>query len=149
MRYTTLTGVEGADPTKSSSCLRQQNLLEELPGKAFLHPGDLLGGALGNHVAARIAAFGAQIDQPVGGLNHVEVVLDDNHRVSGVGQAVQHVQQVLDVGEMQPGGGLVEDVDRVTGGDTRQFFGQFYPLGFAAREGSGALPQFDIAQPDL
>ena len=35
------------------------------------------------------------------------------HRVAGVDQAVQGFEQPLDVGQVQPGGRLVEDVERV------------------------------------
>ncbi len=33
-------------------------------------------------LAAELAPFGAQIDDPVGGLDQVHVVLDDEHRVA-------------------------------------------------------------------
>ncbi len=46
-------------------------------------------------------------------LDDVEVVLDQQHRVAGVDQAVQRLQQPLDVGQVQPRRGLIEDVDGV------------------------------------
>ena len=39
--------------------------------------GDLFGGSGGYDFAAGVAAFGAHVDDPVGGLDDVEVVLDD------------------------------------------------------------------------
>jgi hypothetical protein len=65
--------------------------------------------------AAAVAAFGAHVDEPVGGLDDVEVVLDDDHGVAVVAQAVEHAEQHLDVGEVQAGGGLVEDVEGAAG----------------------------------
>ena len=59
----------------------------------------------------------AEVDDPVGGLDHVEVVLDHDHGVPGVDQAVEDVEQPLDVSEVEAGGGLVEDVKGVAGGD--------------------------------
>ncbi len=53
----------------------------------------------------------------------------------GVGQAVEHVQQALDVGEVQAGGGLVQDVDGVAGGHPAQLLGQLDPLRLAAARG--------------
>ena len=44
--------------------------------------------------AAAGAPFGAEVDDPVGGLDHVEVVLDDDDRVALRGEAVQHLQQL-------------------------------------------------------
>jgi len=40
-------------------------------------------------------------------------VLDDDHRVSGVDQAVELNEQAIDVGWMQPGRRFIEDVERV------------------------------------
>ena len=52
------------------------------------HLGDLLGRAGGEHQAALVAALRTHVDQPVGRLDHVEVVLDDDHRVALVDQAL-------------------------------------------------------------
>jgi hypothetical protein len=35
----------------------------------------------------------AQVDHPVGGFDHLQIVLDDDHRIAGVGQLVQHLEQ--------------------------------------------------------
>jgi hypothetical protein len=58
--------------------------------------------------ARRVAAFGAQVDQPVAGAHHVEVVLDHDQRVAGVQQLAQRAHQLGDVVEVQAGGRLVE-----------------------------------------
>ena len=39
--------------------------------------GDLFGGPGGDDMAAGVAAFGTEVDDPIGGLDDVEVVLDD------------------------------------------------------------------------
>jgi hypothetical protein len=62
--------------------------------------------------AAAVAAFGAEVDDPVGGLDDFEIVLDHDDRVALVDQLVQHFEQLGDVVEMQAGGRLVEDVER-------------------------------------
>ena len=76
-------------------------------------------------------------------------MLDHDDRVPRVGQAMEHVQQLLNVGKVQAGGRLVQDVDRVAGGDAGQFLGQFHPLRLAAGECGRALAQFDVAQPHV
>jgi len=38
-------------------------------------------------------------------------MLDEQHRVAGVDETVERVEQSFDVGQMQAGGRLVEDVD--------------------------------------
>jgi hypothetical protein len=73
-------------------------------------------GPASDDFAAAVAAFGAEVDDPVGGLDDFEIVLDHHHRVALVDQLVQHFQQLLDVVEMQAGGRLVEDIERAAGG---------------------------------
>ena len=62
--------------------------------------------------AAAGAALGTEVDDPVGRLDDVEVVLDHHDRVAVVAQPVQHGEQHLDVVEVQACRRLVEDVQR-------------------------------------
>ncbi len=48
-----------------------------MAGVAFRVGGDLFGGAHGDDLAAAAAALGAHVDDPVGGFDDVEVVLND------------------------------------------------------------------------
>ena len=122
---------------------------EELAGVGAGRRGDLLGRAGGDHLAALLAALGAEVDDPVGGLDHVEVVLDHDHRVAGVDQAVEHVEQPLDVGEVQAGGRLVEDVERVAGRDLGELGRELDPLRLAAGELRRRLAEADVVEPDV
>ena len=83
------------------------------PGVRRLAARHLLRRAGHDDLAAGVAAFRAEIDDVVGGLDHVHVMLDEQHRVAGVDEPVQRLEQALDVGEVQAGGRLVEDVDGV------------------------------------
>jgi hypothetical protein len=62
--------------------------------------------------AAGVAAFRAEVDDPVGGADHVEVVLDHEQRVAGGEQLAEGAQQLGDVVEVQAGGRLVEQEQR-------------------------------------
>ena len=104
---------------------------------------------VGEDRAAAMAAFGAQVDHPVGGLDHVEVVLDHHDRVAVVAQLVQHGEQVLDVVEVQAGGRLVEDVQRAAGIAAREFLRQLHALRFAAGQRGRRLAELDVAQADV
>src|SRR5689334_11509938 len=77
--------------------------------------------------AARIAAFRAQIDNPVRRPDHIEVVLDDDERIAGGDQLAERAQQFGDVVEMQSGRGLVEQKQRgktrLVSGSARAFAG--------------------------
>ena len=73
---------------------------------------------------AAFAPFGPEIDDPIGAFDHVEIVLDHQHRVAAIDQPVEHAQQLPDVVEVQAGSRLVEDVKRFAGIDAGQFGGQ-------------------------
>src|SRR5690606_3163897 len=53
-----------------------------------------------------------QVDDPVGTLDDIEVVLDDQDGVAQIDEAVNDGQQLADVVKVQPGGRLVQDVER-------------------------------------
>jgi hypothetical protein len=118
-------------------------VLEELAGVGVA---DVLG--RGNDLAAAVAAFGAEVDDPVGRLDDFEIVLDDHHRIALVDQFVQHFQQLGDIVEMQAGRRFVENVERAAGRALGQLLCQLDPLRLAARERGGLLADLDVAQAD-
>ena len=73
-------------------------------------------------------------------------MLDDHHGVALVHQTLEHVHQLVDVGGVQAGGGLVQNIDGGAGGLPGKLGGQLHPLGFAAGQGGGGLAQLDVAQ---
>jgi hypothetical protein len=77
---------------------RIQNPRKHLPRVRSFHLGNPLGCALRDDAAA---AFGAQVDDPVGLLDYVEAVLDDQDGVAEVGEAVQDVEKFFYVVEVQ------------------------------------------------
>ena len=76
---------------------------------------DIFRRAFGDDRAARAAGFRAQVDDPVGRLDDVEIVLDHDDRVAQIDQAIEDIEQFADVVEVQAGGRLVEDVDGLAG----------------------------------
>ena len=104
----------------------------------------MLRATAGQHLAAPGAAFGAHVDQPVGGFDHVQVVLDHDDGVAGVAQLVQHLEQQFDVGKVQAGGGLVQDVEGAAGVALGELQRQLDALRLAARECGGALAQAQV-----
>src|SRR5256714_8589451 len=87
---------------------------EDLPqvaaGERPAHLRDLLGRALGDPLAAGLPALGTEVDDVVRGLHDVQVVLDHDDGVPGVDEAMEDLEQLLDVGEVQPRRRLVQDV---------------------------------------
>ena len=128
---------------------RRSTRAQRLAGVRLVDRGDFFRRAGGDDPAARLAAFRPQVDDPVGRLDHVEIVLDDQHRVAGVDEVVQHLQQQLDVGEVQAGGRLVEQVERPAGALLDQFAGQLDPLGLAAGERGRRLAELHVVEPHV
>ncbi len=64
------------------------------------------------NLPALVAGVGAEINDPVGGLHHVEVVLDDQHRVAGIHKPLEDLEQHAHVVKVQPGRRLVEKEQR-------------------------------------
>src|SRR6266550_3088916 len=69
--------------------------------------GDVLRGSLRDDPPARVAGTRSHFDHPVGPLDDVEMVLDHEHGVAGVDEAVEHAAQRPDVVEVQAGRRLV------------------------------------------
>src|SRR5437870_1708339 len=72
---------------------------QELSGVRPGMPGDLLRRPGGDDLAAGVAALGPQIDQPIARLDHVQIMLDDDHGIPRVDEPLQHAKQLLDVRE--------------------------------------------------
>ena len=62
-------------------------------------------------------------------------MLDNHNRVAFAFQTTYDFQQQGDVGEVQAGGGFVEDIERSAGVAFGEFGGEFDALGFAAGKG--------------
>ena len=94
--------------------------------------------------AAAVAAFRAQIHDPVRFGHDVEVVFDDEHGVAGVDEAMEDVDEFFDVGHVQAHCRFVEHVERVrcpcfsarggVGLHFHQLGDELDALGFAAGE---------------
>ncbi len=98
---------------------------------------------------AALAAFRAEIDQPVGIGHHVEVVLDDHRGMTAVGQAVQHANEFFGIGLVQTHGRLVEHVHRRPGSGGGQLGNQLDALRLAARQKGAGLAELQITQPHV
>src|SRR3954447_23430865 len=96
-----------------------------------------------------LPALGPHVDDAVGRLDHVEVVFDDHHRIPLVDEALEHLEQPLDVGEVQAGGRLVEDVERPPCRDLAELGGQLDPLRLAARQRRGGLAEPHVVEADI
>ena len=102
---------------------------------AFAAPGDVCRGASNQDLTSSAASFRTEIDDMVGGLNNVEIVLDDDDGMAGIDQTVQAVEEFLSIGEMEARGRFVEDVDDVASAlQFAQQRGQLNALGLTSGE---------------
>ena len=53
----------------------------------------------------------SHINEPVCLLHHIQIVLDDNNGVATIYQAVQQFHDLLNIGSVETGGGLVQYID--------------------------------------
>ena len=113
--------------------------------------------ALGHQQATGFAALRPEVNQPVTGAHHIEVVLNHNQRVAVFQQAAHGAHQLGNVIKVQAGGRFVKQEQHAFFGGglaTCCFafggFGQeareLEALGFTAAEGRHGLAQFDVVQ---
>src|SRR5271154_3704560 len=72
--------------------LHAQDSRERLASVGFLDARDLLWSSLRNDASAAAAAFRTEIDDPVSLFHDIEIVFDDQHGVSEIDEALQHVE---------------------------------------------------------
>ena len=86
--------------------------------------GKLLGGSGSDERAPLGAGSGAEVDQVVGGAEHIEVMFDDDDGVPFIDEGVEEGKEFADVVGMKSDGWLVEEIKGFSGA----------PFGKVARE---------------
>ena len=76
-------------------------------------------------------------------------MFDHQDGIAEIHQALEHVEKLSHVVEMQACGGFVQQVESAPGLALAQFFGKFDALGLASRKGRGGLAQVDVAETDI
>ena len=110
---------------------------------------DSLGCPLAHDETTATAALGPEVDQPIRRLDHVEIVLDDENGVALVDQPREDRQQSVHVLEVQTSRRFVEQVHGVTRRTLGQLGRELDPLGLAARERRGTLPEPHVPETDV
>ena len=134
-------------PLRRGEGLRQGD--ERAAGVRLLHLAQHLRRPGGDDSPPRLAPFGPEVDDVVRRPDHLEVVLDHQHRVPAIDQPLQRRHQRGHVDHVQPGGRLVENVQRVVLRAAGQLLGQLDPLRLAAGEGRRGLAEGEVAEADL
>jgi hypothetical protein len=110
------------------------------------HHGDLFRSSDSNDLATAVTTLRPEVHDPIGRLDHVEIVLDDDHGIALVPQSMQHLEQLLDVVEVQASGGLIKDIQCLTSVSFGQLFRQLHALRFTAGQRGRGLPELDVGK---
>src|SRR5215831_7373678 len=111
--------------------------------------GDLLGGARGHDFSALVPAFWAEVNEPIAGLDDLEIVLDYQEGGAGFEQLAKGRQELGNVVEVKAGGGFVENVEDPGVFRAREVCGELEALRLATRERRGGLAEAQIAKADF
>ena len=103
------TSLEKLFPSPLLGLLRLQLFAEETRCVAFLAFCHFLRSTTGKKASTCIAAFGTEVDDMVGTLDDLEVVLNDDNCMTTTDESVEGCKQLLDVVEVKAGRGFVED----------------------------------------
>ena len=76
--------------------------------------GDIGRSTFGNHPATLFSTLGTEVDNVVGNLDDIEVVLDDDNRIALVYQLVKYFDKAADILEMEARSRLVENIERAS-----------------------------------
>ena len=93
----------------------------------------LLGGAAGDDVSSTPPSLGSHVNNVVGTLDDIKIVLDHDDGVAFLDETIENAQQDLDILEVQTRGRLVENIDSFTRILLGEFTGQLHALALATR----------------
>src|SRR5262249_27974739 len=123
--------------------------MKRQPGVRLLDFRNVRRRALCNELSTLLSALRPKVDDPVGVAHHIEVVFDDDDRVSQIGKPVQNLQKLADVLKVKASCGLVQQIKSAPGLALGEFLGELHPLGFAAGESNSGLSQLYVAEADV
>ena len=123
-------------------------------------PLNIFGRPNGDDFPASVATFRTQINQPVAGPDHVQIMLNNQQGMPSIEQLTHGTHQLGNVVKMQARCWLIEHEERSTPGhglsaragsscSFRKKSCQLQPLGFTATQCRYRLAQLDILQPDV
>ena len=124
-------------------------LLEKTARNRLLGLSHLLRGSTGDDLSSTPSTLGSHVNNVVGTLDDVQIVLNDDNGVAFLDKTVQHTEQHLNVLEVQTCRRLVKNIDGLARVLLGQFTRQLHTLALTTRQGAGGLAQLDITQPDV
>src|SRR5215210_6422050 len=140
-----------ATPVRRATHRRNRNFdltAQVAPSDRFFVRPHFLDGAFGDNETAVLSGSGTEIDQVIGGLHRLLVVLDDDDGVAEIAQLSQSVQQPGIVALVQSDRRLVEDVQHAN--ETRPDLGrEANALRLPARQRFSGTTEGEVLEPDI
>ena len=117
-------------------------------GERALRRGELGDAPVEDDLAAVLAGAGPDVEQPVGRLHHLRIVLDHDQRIARIAQPLHDADDSTDIACMQADGGLVQHEQGVDqrGAERR---GQIDPLHLAAGQRARLAVEIEVPQADV
>jgi hypothetical protein len=81
---------------------------------AILYREDLVTRTCEYEIASLVATLRSDVDDSVSIGDDVEIVLDDEYRVSFLYETIEDIEELLYIGEVEPRGWLIEDIERLS-----------------------------------
>lgn len=97
-------------PGCAARWVRSQHALKELAGPRLFALSHLFRRTFGNDGAASVTAFRPKVDDPIGRLDHIEIVFNDNNGIALIHQSLQDKQQFAHIFKMQTRGRFVKNI---------------------------------------
>src|SRR5690606_17123326 len=120
---------------------------QEFAGVAGRIGRNLFGCSRGYNLSPGSTTLRTEVDDVVRALDDVHIMLDHQYGVALINELLQHVQQMCDILEVQPGSGFIKDVKRFTCVAFGKFGSQLHPLRLATRQRCSVLAKGNITQP--
>ena len=99
-----------------------------------------------NHATTMNARIRAQVDNPVGTLDHVQVMFDNHDTVAETAQTIQTIHELADVFKVQARRRFVKQVKRLSRTRTAQLRSNFNALRLSPAERCRRLAQSEVAE---
>src|ERR1700676_1537144 len=98
-------------PVTMACAVPVQDPLQILSSVRVFQLRDRLGRSEADEVPTAIAALRTEIDDPVRGLDHFEIVLDDDDRPSRIDETAESRKKLADIVEVQAGSRFIENIE--------------------------------------
>lgn len=100
---------------------------------------NFFGSTLCNYSSAHISALGSKVNNMVGSLYKVKVMLDNHNRISRINQLLKNINKSVNIGNMKSRSRLIKNIHRLARRSLCELGCEFYTLCLTTRKSSSRL----------